>query len=279
MNEITKSLIPNYKETNKPDTRFLEDLQVIQDAVGNAVLEDLKNFADKKLALELNHQVSAYKLCNAFIDRAEHVERNEDRNSITNKFKWRSKALIKLLRTWLAELGFKPIHVTKTIGACKFMRDMKLHTDDESIKFYSWADSLGVGSKYELSNMEGAHPNYYIFGTWDSNSCYSIIKRESEDFTKPISKHKLEAIRQKFPKIERDPKGAKPNPLNRLHRVEDTNPLDDVTEHIILMTKKLDTNEAKTEALEILKDTEERLSRLSKLNRIEATRELTHSNN
>ena len=47
MNVITRSLIPNYKETNKPDKRFIKDLEAIQDSVGYKVLEDLKNFADK----------------------------------------------------------------------------------------------------------------------------------------------------------------------------------------------------------------------------------------
>jgi len=272
MNEITKSLLPNYKGTDQPDTRFIEDFRVITQSVGAEVIEDLKSFADKKLALELNHQVSAYKLCNAFIDRIEYVDSTEDTESNTNRFKWRSKALLKLLRTKLVDLGFKPIHVTKTIGACKFMRSIAAHKDDASISFYSWAESLGVGSKYELSNMEDPIPRYDGFGWDNSDTCYSILKRESEDFSKAIPKNKLEEIRQKFPKIERDPRGAKPNPLNRLHRVEDSNSLDEATEHIMLLTKKLDTNEAKTEALEILKDTEERLSRLT-------TRQLAHSSN
>ena len=79
-----------------------------------------------------------------------------------------------------------------------------------------------------------------------------------------MGKKKLEKIRQQLPKIwNRDSRGAKPNPVNLLHIVPDFDSLNNIAEQIVSLTTNLDTDETKKRALEILKDTKEKLTSIS----------------
>tara|TARA_Y100001968_G_scaffold6371_1_gene5483 strand:+ start:158 stop:754 length:597 start_codon:yes stop_codon:yes gene_type:complete len=180
---------------------------------------------------------------------------------------------MKTLRKGLAEIGFKPQHITKTIGAVTFMRYIKPSELDsyedfgggveaygKDNEFYQWAKSLSVSAKYELSNMESPRsPD--IFG---GKSCYEALKEISNNFTEAVGKKKLEKIRQQYPKIwDRDNRGAKPNPVNTLECVPDFDSLNNIAEQIVALTYNLDTDETKVRAFEILKDTEDKLKGIS----------------
>ena len=183
---------------------------------------------------------------------------------------------MKTLRKGLAEIGFKPQHITKTINAVSFMRWIKPTEEYEpcdfggSIKewekdkeFYEWANSLSISAKYELSNME--RPNRpSILKLLGEKDCYQELKELSNNFSEPVGKKKIEGIRQKHPKIwDRDNRGAKPNPVNTLECVPDFDSLNNIAEQIVALTYNLDTDETKVRAFEILKDTEDKLKGIS----------------
>ena len=78
---------------------------------------------------------------------------------------------MKTLRKGLAEIGFKPQHITKIIEAVSFIRWIKpsdtfepcdfggsIEEYEQDKEFYKWSKSLSISAQYELSNME--RPNH-----------------------------------------------------------------------------------------------------------------------
>ena len=270
--EITRVFTPNYKDTGIADRRFNEDLQAISQSLEVSTIRGLAEFAKKKLELENAYGHYAIKITEAFIERAEFVK---DSGGESNKHNWKGKVLMKTLRKGLAEIGFKPQHITKTIAAVTFLRMLKSFSEfdnydiggspeetERSKEFYEWSKSLSVSAQYELSNME-APWRPYDFG----EACpYSVLKEISNNFSEPVGKKKLEKIRQQYPKIwDRDNRGAKPNPVNTLECVPDFESLNTIAEQIVSLTYNLDTDETKVRAFEILKDTEDKLKGITSM--------------
>jgi hypothetical protein len=270
--EITRVFTPNYKDTGIADRRFNEDLQAISQSLEVSTIRGLAEFAKKKLELENAYGHYAIKITEAFIERAEFVKDSKDESNIHN---WKGKVLMKTLRKGLAEIGFKPQHITKTIGAVYFIRMLKSFSEldnydfggspeetERSKEFYEWSKSLSVSAQYELSNMEAPWCPYE-FG----EACpYSALQEISNNFSEPVGKKKLERIRQQYPKIwDRDNRGAKPNPVNTLECVPDFESLNTIAEQIVSLTYNLDTDETKVRAFEILKDTEDKLKGITSM--------------
>ena len=276
--EITRVFTPNYKDTGLKDWRFNEDLQAISQSLEVSTIRGLAEFTKKKLELENAYGGYAVKITEAFIERIEFVKDSKDES---NKHNWKGKVLMKTLRKGLAEIGFKPQHITKTIGAVTFMRYIKPSEVDsyedfgggveaygKDNKFYQWAKSLSVSAQYELSNMESPRsPD--VFG---GKSCNGELKEVSKNFTEPVGKKKLERIRQQYPKIwNRDNRGAKPNPVNTLECVPDFDSLNNIAEQIVSLTYNLDTDETKVRAFEILKDTEDKMKEITSMTLAQST--------
>ena len=268
--EITRVFTPNYKDTGFKDLRFNEDLHAICQSLEASTIRGLAEFAKKKLELENAYGMYAVRITEAFLERVEFVKDSGDES---NKHNWKGKVLMKTLRKGLGEIGFKPQHITKTIGAVSFIRYIKpseldsyqdfgggVEVCEKDNEFYQWAKSLSVSAQYELSNMERpCSPD--VFG---GKSCYEELKRVSNNFTEPLGKKKLERIRQQYPKIwNRDNRGAKPNPVNTLECIPDFDSLNNIAEQIVSLTYNLDTDETKVRAFEILKDTEDKLKGIS----------------
>ncbi len=284
--EITRVFTPNYKDTGLADYRFNEDLQAICQSLEASTIGGLAEFAKKKLELENAYGAYAIKITEAFIERAEFVK---DSGGESNKHNWKGKVLMKTLRKGLAEIGFKPQHITKTIGSVTFMRYIKpsevdsyedfgggVEAYEKDNEFYQWAKSLSVSAQYELSNMEDPKGNGILIG----KSCHEELKEVSKNFTEPVGKKKLERIRQQYPKIwNRDNRGAKPNPVNTLECVPDFDSLNNIAEQIVSLTYNLDTDETKVRAFEILKDTEDKMKEITKMTLTQATerKQLTQS--
>ena len=284
--EITRVFTPNYKDTGFKDLRFNEDLNAICQSLEASTIRGLAEFAKKKLELENAYGAYAIKITEAFIERAEFVK---DSGGESNKHNWKGKVLMKTLRKGLAEIGFKPQHITKTIGAVTFMRYIKpsevdsyedfgggVEAYEKDNEFYQWAKSLSVSAQYELSNMELP----YLPDEWGHRLCYEALKEVSNNFSEPVGKKKLEKIRQQYPKIwNRDNRGAKPNPVNTLECVPDFDSLNNIAEQIVSLTYNLDTDETKVRAFEILKDTEDKMKEITKMTLTQATerKQLTQS--
>ena len=268
--EITRVFTPNYKDTGFKDLRFNEDLHAICQSLEASTIRGLAEFAKKKLELENAYGMYAVRITEAFLERVEFVKDSGDES---NKHNWKGKVLMKTLRKGLAEIGFKPQHITKTIAAVTFMRYIKQRSEDDNYdfggsaeetrkikEFHEWAKSLSVSAQYELSNMERPRsPD--VFG---GKSCYEELKKVSNNFAEPVGKKKLERIRQQYPKIwDRDNRGAKPNPVNTLECIPHFDSLNNIAEQIVSLTYNLDTDETKVRAFEILKDTEDKLKGIS----------------
>ena len=284
--EITRVFTPNYKDTGIIDRRFTEDLQAICQSLEESTIRGLAEFAQKKLELENAYGMHAVRITEAFLERVEFVKDSGDES---NKHNWKGKVLMKTLRKGLAEIGFKPQHITKIISAVSFIRWIKPTEEYEQCdfggsieeyrrekEFYNWANSLSISSQYELSNME--RPN--LPDAFSGKSCYEALKEVSNNFTEPLGKKKLERIRQQYPKIwDRDKRGAKPNPVNTLECVPDFDSLNTIAEQIVSLTYNLDTDETKVRAFEILKDTEDKMKEITNMTLTQSTerKQLTQS--
>jgi len=284
--EITRVFTPNYKDTGIIDRRFNEDLQAICQSLEASTIRGLAEFAKKKLELENAYGMHAVRITEAFLERVEFVKDSGDES---NKHNWKGKVLMKTLRKGLAEIGFKPQHITKIISAVSFIRWIKPTEEYEQCdfggsieeyrrekEFYNWANSLSISSQYELSNME--RPN--LPDAFSGKSCYEALKEVSNNFTEPLGKKKLERIRQQYPKIwDRDKRGAKPNPVNTLECVPDFDSLNTIAEQIVSLTYNLDTDETKVRAFEILKDTEDKMKEITNMTLTQSTerKQLTQS--
>jgi len=215
---MTSELAKTFSPTNQEgcvDYRFNDDLKQIFGSLSDDVMAGLNTFKRQTTELENRYGGLAFKLCKAFIEHIEHLNRNEQDD--TNKWKWRSKALKKQLRQGLQELGFKPSNASKLIGAAELIERIKpfeyncdfksLEEHQESERFYKWAKKLSISSQYEISRME-LRDTFSFIG--NEASVRTQLQELSQDFTKEVSRNELASLRLRFPKRKDETRGRKP---------------------------------------------------------------------
>ena len=221
-NLLKTTFTPTYKDSTNLDTRFAEDLQIISKSVSNEVLKGLDQFRKEKVRLENEYGIHGYKLAIAFIKRINVIDSNEGHDSPTNMYRWRSKQLLKKLRTGLAEIGYRNAVVSTMIGAAQYIVKLEPHpheynpdfdgTPEEYAKeiedkssFYNWSKSLPVSSQYELSRTDRPELSHQL----THKNAHKKLKSLSNNFTESINRKDIREVREEFPKCIDHGNGSK----------------------------------------------------------------------
>ena len=209
--QLIQIFTPTYKDTEQPDYRYKEDLLWIFKDAGHQVLNGLQKFKDEKQRIEVQYGKFAFQFTRSWLKRIEYIEEDEgsDSDSLTNKYRFRSKGLLKHLREKLNELGFNSSNVSKIIGAAKYSRELETHkfdgnydfggseAEDSRIKlFHSWTKKLPVRSLYVLSLMDRAD--------MPCSESHSKLYEVTNGFKHDVSRRELEEIRRLYPKYDKE---------------------------------------------------------------------------
>ena len=236
-NSLVTTFTPTYKDTGDIDRRFSEDMIAIFNSAGNKVFTGLQEFKEAKERLENEYGLHGYSLAIAFIKRIEEVDERESWDSSTNKYRWRSKQLLKTLRHGLTEIGHAPAIVSTMIGAAQYIvsieqKDNDYNSDldgtpeqyakerEAELKFYNWSKSLSVSAQYELNRTDKPSiPMSYA---------YQELKDLSSNFSQSIPRKDIREVRKRNPKHEERKNNRAFNSFDSLQ--DDPSPLVEIIE-------------------------------------------------
>ncbi len=198
-------LLPLTIDDNPFDLRLKSDIENISSNLDLKVIEALSELRQESIAKEKKYGWVGRELCLNFYYYADSLKTND-----FNKYGWKSKAIKKLLKPILSEIGFRHTSIHKLIRATEFILSLGYKSRNSKSLFWhfvsSWCSHISISSLYELSRMSDVgirkafnkvKPKYYS----------TMSTKDIAEQSKPITVRELEEIRRQYPINEFEMRG------------------------------------------------------------------------
>ena len=198
-------LLPNSIDEKPFDQRLKSDMEYIQSNLDLKVTEALSELRQESIAKEKKYGWVGKELCLNFYYYADSLKTND-----FNKYGWKSKAIKKLLKPILSELGFRHTSIHKLIRATEFILSLGYKSRNSKSLFWhfvsSWCSHLSISSLYELSRMSDVGIRK-AFNKVKPKNYTTYPPQEMVEKCKPITVRELEEIRRQYPINEFEMRG------------------------------------------------------------------------